>query len=358
MTSGERKEEVTARKVLERYSILFLLLLISLVGCGSWEGAGGEDKTPVPPQIGLVVPVSEEGAAGTVLQAALQEGMAGLGGTVEVITTEPSAYITSLRELADGGKDPVWILGEDMVPALAEVAPLYPERKFVLVNGSLSAPNVVSLTFREEEPAFLAGIIAGAESNTGRVGYIAAPGTENLQYAIAAGLYEVEPAVQEFGQTLAGPEPGQAAAVAEGLLGRGADVIILASGVNVGELVELLAEREQRAALISLDSYSHPEGEEIILASLGWDLALVVEETQAKLLEGFAAGVFNFGVEDGLLVVREGSQLSPQARYLLGSYRRQLAAGAISIPSREEELLDFQNSSAAGVRAQGEAGEW
>lgn len=69
------------------------------------------------------MPVSEEGAAGTVLQAALQEGMAGLGGTVEVITTEPSAYITSLRELADGGKDPVWILGEDMVPALAEVAP-------------------------------------------------------------------------------------------------------------------------------------------------------------------------------------------------------------------------------------------
>lgn len=100
--------------------------------------------------------------------------------------------------------------------------------------------------------------------------------------------------------------------MAEGLLGRGADVIILASGVNVGELVELLAEREQRAALISLDSYSHPEGEEIILASLGWDLALVVEETQAKLLEGFAAGVFNFGVEDGLLVVREGSQLSPR----------------------------------------------
>ena len=62
-----RKEEVTAS--LGEIFHIILLLLISLVGCGSWEG--WRKIKPCTPQIGLVVPVSEEGC--TVLQATLQE---------------------------------------------------------------------------------------------------------------------------------------------------------------------------------------------------------------------------------------------------------------------------------------------
>lgn len=341
------------RKWLERYSILFLVFLISLVGCGVWGTTAEEGGPRLPPRIGLVVPVLEEGGAGTFVLEGLQKGMAGLGGKIEVITAEPGDYITSLRELADRGNDLIWTLGEDMAQALAEIIPLYPDKKFVLVNGALSAPNVVSLTFREEEPAFLAGIIAGAVSNTGRVGLIATPGNENLQIALKAGIYELEPTGQVFAEILAGMETGQVAATAEKQLSRGADVIIVAPGVNFGELLGLLQEREQTGVLIPLSSYILSEKEDVILASFGWDTALVAEKTLVTLLEEYQSGVLSFGLKDGLLVVKEGSRLSPEGQNLLCSYWRQLEEGLISVPTREEELSDLQTRAAARGRAQG-----
>jgi basic membrane protein A len=349
---------VIGRKGLEKYSILFLLFLISLVGCGVWDTTAEEEGPRLPPRIGLVVPISEETKAGAVVLEGLQKGIAGLGGKIEVITAKPGEYSTSLREMADRGNDLVWILGEDMEQALAEIIPLYPEKKFVLVNGALSAPNVVSLTFREEEPAFLAGIIAGAASNAGRVGLIVTQGTENLQISFEAGIYELEPTVQIFAETLAGMEPGQVAAVAEKQLSRGADVIIAAPGVNIEELLVLLREREQEGLLISLDTYLLSEKEDVILAGLGWDTALVVEDTLVMLLEEFQSGVLSFGLKDGLLVLKEGSKLSLEVQYLLRSYRRQLEEGLISVPIREEELLDFQKRTAAGDGEQRKAMDW
>jgi len=353
-----KDEKVKGRKIFARYSVLFLLLLVSLVGCGAWEKTGEERELPLSLRIGLVVPRGEEGGTGSVLQEAVERGMAALDGKIEIIAAEPDEYITALRELADRGNELVWGIGEDMEPALGEVITLYPEKKFVLVHGALSAANVVSLSFREEEPAFLAGVMAGAVSNTGRVGFIATPGTASLLIPIAAGIYELEPAAQIFGETLVELGPGSAAAVAAKQLNRGADVIILAPGVKSEELLEFLGEREQTGVLICLDNFAQPDKEGLILASLGWDTAFAVEDTLGKLLEEFTPGRFQFGVKDGFLLVKEGRKLPPEVQYFLGSYRRLLAEGQITVPTREEELAAWQNRAATGSGVQGESRAW
>ncbi|HET8683850.1 MAG TPA: BMP family ABC transporter substrate-binding protein, partial [Micromonosporaceae bacterium] len=61
---------------------------------------------------------------------------------------------------------------------LARAAGECPETRFAIVDDArVSAPNVVSLVFAEEQGSFLVGVVAGRRTRTGRVGFVG--GCEN-----------------------------------------------------------------------------------------------------------------------------------------------------------------------------------
>ena len=61
-------------------------------------------------------------------------------------------------------------IGFDQAPVLAEVAPEYPDQKFVVIDAVANAPNVASIVFNDWEEAFLCGVVAGMMTETGKVG--------------------------------------------------------------------------------------------------------------------------------------------------------------------------------------------
>ncbi len=64
------------------------------------------------------------------------------------------------------------VAGHGLLQSLDYVAKTKQDKDFCIIDGISQLPNVRSVTFRDEEGAFLMGVIAASVTKTGKVGYI------------------------------------------------------------------------------------------------------------------------------------------------------------------------------------------
>ncbi|MBC7105414.1 MAG: BMP family ABC transporter substrate-binding protein, partial [Firmicutes bacterium] len=77
-------------------------------------------------------------------------------------------YEAFQREFARAGEYTIIVcIGFDQAPILEEVAPDYPDQKFVVIDAVAAADNVASIVFNDWEEAFLCGVVAGMLTKTG-----------------------------------------------------------------------------------------------------------------------------------------------------------------------------------------------
>jgi basic membrane protein A len=166
----------------------------------------------------------------------------------------------ALRRFAKRGADPVVVVGFTQASALAKVAPEFPKTRFTIIDGQVDAPNVQSLTFKEHEGAFLAGLLAAQTSKTGKVGFIGGmdiPLIRRFQCAYEQGAQHTEPKAAVVsnmtGTTPAAwSDPTRGAELARSQFTAGADIIFAAAG-GTGLGVYQAAKEAKRLA-IGVDS--------------------------------------------------------------------------------------------------------
>ena len=93
-----------------------------------------------------------------------------LGVQGEVIESRDAAsYIPNLTQAAEQSDLTVGV-GFLLTEAITEVANQYSDKKFLLIDSLSDAPNVQGVLFREQEGAFLSGVLAGlmTKSNQAR----------------------------------------------------------------------------------------------------------------------------------------------------------------------------------------------
>src|SRR3954452_17213319 len=84
-----------------------------------------------------------------------------LGVQGEVIESRDAAsYIPNLTQAAEQSDLTVGV-GFLLTDAITEIANQYPDKNFLLIDSLSDAPNVQDVIFRENEGAFLSGILAG-----------------------------------------------------------------------------------------------------------------------------------------------------------------------------------------------------
>ena len=93
---------------------------------------------------------------------------------LEYHPTQPAEIERAVDSLVRRGADHISVVGYYYAQPLAEIAPHYEGVNFTLIDAVAEAPNVRSVTFREEEGCFLVGMIAALASETQKVGFIAA----------------------------------------------------------------------------------------------------------------------------------------------------------------------------------------
>ena len=78
-----------------------------------------------------------------------------------------------LRLMAQKGANPIVVVGFTYAAALGKVAPEFPEIQWGIVDdSSVTADNVHSIVFKEEEGSYLVGVAAALKSKSGNVGFI------------------------------------------------------------------------------------------------------------------------------------------------------------------------------------------
>ncbi|SEJ50776.1 nucleoside-binding protein [Deinococcus reticulitermitis] len=159
---------------------------------------------------------------------------------------DPSQIIEGLRAFARNGFDLTISLGIASAGSVRAAASEFPGLKFGLTEAPAPQPNVTSLTFRQEEGAYLIGFLAASQSATGVVGFVGGmhvPLTRRYEAGYRAGALAARPGVQVIAQYLgttpdAWNNPAKAKEVAAGMRARGADILFTAAGSSGNGVID------------------------------------------------------------------------------------------------------------------------
>jgi basic membrane protein A len=176
----------------------------------------------------------------------------------------------ALRRFAEAGLNPVVTTGFSMATPIANVAPDYPDTKFVTIDGYVDPeahPNVLSILFSEHEGSFLVGMLAAMASETGTVGFVGGmdiPLIRKFACGYAQGVKAVDADATIIsnmtGTTPAAwNDPVKGSELAKAQISQGADVIFAAAGgTGLGVLQTAADEGVFSIGVDSNQNYLHP----------------------------------------------------------------------------------------------------
>lgn len=126
-------------------------------------------------KVALVLPGSiHDQGFNEVAYRGLQEIQKNDGAQIAFSENTPMAnYERVIRGFAEDGNDIIICRGLEFGELALKIAPDYPNQYFIVSDGhEVSGPNVISIEPRTRDGAFLAGILAGLTTKTGKVGAI------------------------------------------------------------------------------------------------------------------------------------------------------------------------------------------
>lgn len=150
-----------------------LLLAVSVVFAG-----GAKDKTAAAdgrPTIRLITDatgIDDKSFNAAAWRGILEyygdswENQANRGTLYDVVTCQTQdMYIPTLKQVSDEGYDLIVTTGFTFADALNEVAQLYPDQKYMIVDVDyVNQPNVMQFMFSEEQGSYLVGVAAALQA--------------------------------------------------------------------------------------------------------------------------------------------------------------------------------------------------
>ena len=146
-----------------------------------------------------------------------------------------------LRLMAEAGANPIIAIGFLYAVPLSTVAAEYPDVKFGIIDdGTVDAPNVSGILFKEQEGSFLVGVAAALKSETDNVGFlggVSIPLIQKFEAGFVAGAKAVNPSITVQVTYISNPpdfsgfnDPAKGKEAALGMFQNGADIVFSAAG--------------------------------------------------------------------------------------------------------------------------------
>jgi basic membrane protein A len=260
-----------------------------------------------------------------------------------VEATDNNSLETLHRNFAQKKYDLIIGIGFAQSDAVKKAAALFPETKFAIVDGEVSAKNVRSLLFEEHEGSYLVGAAAAMKSKTGVVGFIGGmdiPLIRRFQKGFEAGVKATNPKatilVSYIGVTgEAWNNPAKAKEIALSQISQKADVIFHAAGASGSGLFDAAADKKVYA--IGVDSNQNWVKPGVVLTSMLKKVDVAVFETIKSVKTGsFQSGVNRFGLKDGgidwALDEHNKSLWSAPEIEKLNKVKKSIVDGKVSVP--------------------------
>lgn len=260
-----------------------------------------------------------------------------------VEATDTNALENLHRSFARKGFDLVIGIGFAQTDAVRKVATQFPQVKFALIDGEVTAPNVRSLMFEEHEASFVVGAIAALKSKTGKVGFVGGmdiPLIRRFSVGFKAGAEHINPKIK-FVENYIGTtgeawnNPAKAKELALAQYNSGADILFVAAGASGTGAFDAAEEKKKFA--IGVDSNQNWMKPGSVLTSMLKRVDLAVYDSIALAKNGtFNAGTFRFGLAnkgvDYSLDQHNEKILDLVTRRKADEIKTQIVAGKIQVP--------------------------
>lgn len=236
------------------------------------------------------------------------------GGTYDALElTSEAQREQALQRFAEDGNTPVVVAGFAFNTAVDTVATQFPDTQFAIIDSEVDQPNVGSYTFDVSEGAYVMGVIAGAATTTGTVGFVGGmdtPFSRSYSDAFAAGVAAARPGTEVLvnmtGTTPAAwNDPIRGAELALAQMQAGADIIFTpAGGTSIGVLQAVADYEGGQVYSIANDSNLNSTHPGSVLTSLVKQIDVVVADvfqngvTPGTTELGFAEGGWGYAVDD------------------------------------------------------------
>ncbi|HTG47353.1 MAG TPA: BMP family protein [Actinomycetota bacterium] len=270
-----------------------------------------------------------------------------------------------VQSLIDGGYDLIIGTGFAFTDTgkINEIAPNYPDVKFGIIDGFATCgtvcglpndadkiPNVVDLTFKEQEGSYLVGVAAALEAqklNCNNVGFLGGQTGDligKFQAGYEAGVASVDPKmtvqVEYIGDsTQAFDNPIQGEALSNKMYDKGACVIYHAAGNSGNGLFKAAAAQQKIAIGVDSDQYQvvSPDLQKWILTSM----IKRVDTATYDTIKAAADGTFKGGIDQVFDLKSDGISYSTSNTALMTqdiidkveAAKQKILSGAIVPPS-------------------------
>ncbi len=231
------------------------------------------------------------------------------------------------------------------------VARIFSDQKFVLIDAESSEPNVKAILFREEENAFLAGMLAAyvCQNKDKKIGIVLgmdAPHLTRYAFSYEAGAKTVDAntnVLVDIVGSFINRDKGKELALSQ--IDRGAEVIFQVAGASGLGVFDAVSEKGKYAIGEGMNqNHLHPE---FIVASTYKHMDSAVFDAIKSAASGeFVGGQESCGFKEGALVISmEGSEvtLPEKVKEHLATYQQKFVSGELKAPVNQEELDGYLN---------------
>jgi basic membrane protein A len=231
-----------------------------------------------------------------------------------------------------------------------EVASRFPTRNFAIIDAVVDEPNVASITFREQEGSFLAGVAAAMATKTKTIAFVGGidiPLLRKFEAGFAAGARQIDPSITvlvkyigSFDDPAAGKEIGSV------LLSQNADVIYIAAGKAGLGAIETIKDRAGVYAIgVDVNQDALIPGK--ILTSMVKRVDIGVLTVSKIAATGKVPhGHIELGLKDGAIGLTDfkytRNALTPAQFHELDVLRSAIIARKIIAPQTRDELATFK----------------
>lgn len=286
----------------------------------------------------------------------LQQAEDEFGVTVSYQESQQEAdYVPNFEYLIDSDIDLIWGIGYKLADAGMAAAEANPDKKFGIIDhsyGDETPENMIGVVFKQEQPSFLVGYIAGKMTETDKVGFVG--GIEGdviwgFDYGYQAG---VKYAANELGKDIEvlsqyADSFGDAAkgkSIATNMYQQGMDIVFHAAG-GVGDGV-IEAAKEQDKWVIGVDRDQNYMAPDHVLTSAMKRVDVAVYNVVKALKEGnFDGGTtVVYGLADGGAVdIAPTSDKNVPADLLaeVETLKQMIIDGEIEVPFNQETFEEW-----------------
>ncbi len=259
-------------------------------------------------------------------------------------------YPANLETLLDSKNDMIWGIGFKMSDAILLAAKQNPKQKYGIIDysyGDKTPKNVVGVMFKAEEGAFLAGYIAAKMSKTGTLGFIggmSVPIIHSFQYGFNAGAKFANKKIkilEQYAESFTDAAKGKA--IANQMIGKGADVIFHAAGAVGDGVIEAAKEKDKMAVGVDRDqNYLAPKN--VITSSMKR-----VDSAVFNVVSDLNKGVFKggttveYGLKDSAVDIAPSTSKMIPAILLadVTKIKEDIIVGKIKIPTTSSAYNSF-----------------